>query len=127
MARCTSLMCAWVKPSASGDNTRIIVGSPELWVRFFIESFWMDRIALGSRYKIYHSETNEYLGSGQVMYRAPYMGRRDFRTEDVQERFDTKFQEVVLSFTPEKDRHSHRTVRGCGTGGRYPLGFSLLQ
>jgi hypothetical protein len=64
----------------------------------------MDRIALGSRYKIYHSETNQYLGSGLVMYRAPYMGRRDFRTEDVQERFDTKFQEAVLAFTPEKDR-----------------------
>ena len=88
---------------ASGDISRIIVGSPDLWVRFFIESFWTDRIALGARYKIYHSETNGYLGSGQVLYRAPYMGRRDFRTEDVQERFDTKFQEVVLSFTPEKD------------------------
>lgn len=88
---------------ASGDITRIIVGSPDLWVRFFIESFWLDRVALGARYKIYHSETNGYLGSGQVLYRAPYMGRRDFRTEDVQERFDTKFQEVVLSFTPEKN------------------------
>jgi multidrug efflux pump subunit AcrA (membrane-fusion protein) len=88
---------------ASGDITRIIVGSPDLWVRFFIESFWLDRIAIGSRYKIYHSETNGYLGSGQVLARAPYMGRRDFRTEDVQERFDTKFQEVVLSFTPEKN------------------------
>ncbi len=88
---------------ASGDITRIIVGSPDLWVRFFIESFWMDRIIPGARYKIYHSETNGYLGSGEVLYRAPYMGRRDFRTEDVQERFDTKFQEVVLSFTPEKE------------------------
>lgn len=88
---------------AAGDNTRIIVGPRDLWVRFFVESFWMDRITPGSRYKICHSETNEYLGSGQVLYKAPYMGRRDFRTEDVQERFDTKFQEVVLSFTPEKD------------------------
>ena len=87
----------------SGDITRIIVGSPDLWVRFFIESFWMDRVVPGARYKIYHSETNAYLGSGEVLYRAPYMGRRDFRTEDVQERFDTKFQEVVLSFTPEKE------------------------
>ena len=87
----------------SGDITRIIVGSHDLWVRFFIESFWMDRVVPGSRYKIYHSETNGYLGSGEVLYRAPYMGRRDFRTEDVQERFDTKFQEVVLSFTPEKE------------------------
>lgn len=88
---------------SSGDITRIIVGSHDLWVRFFIESFWMDRIVPGARYKIYHSETNGYLGSGEVLYRAPYMGRRDFRTEDVQERFDTKFQEVVLSFTPEKE------------------------
>jgi hypothetical protein len=28
------------------------------------------------------------------------MGRRDFRTEDLQERFDTKFQEVILEVEP---------------------------
>jgi hypothetical protein len=28
------------------------------------------------------------------------MGRRDFRTEDLQERFDTKFQEVILEVSP---------------------------
>ena len=31
------------------------------------------------------------------------MGRRDFRTEDLQERFDTKFQEVILEVSPESD------------------------
>jgi hypothetical protein len=31
------------------------------------------------------------------------VGRRDFRTEDTQERFDTKFQEVVLLLKKEKD------------------------
>jgi len=87
---------------AAGDNSRIILGSPDLWVRFFVESFWLDRIAVGARYNIFHSETGEPLGSGEVIYKAPYVGRRDFRTEDTQERFDTKFQEVVLSLNSEK-------------------------
>ena len=88
---------------AAGDNSRIILGSPDLWVRLYVESFWLDRISLGTRYNIFHSETDEFLGSGEVIYKAPYVGRRDFRTEDVQERFDTKFQEVVLSLKREKD------------------------
>jgi hypothetical protein len=31
------------------------------------------------------------------------MGRRNFRTEDSQERFDTKFQEVVLELVSSKE------------------------
>jgi len=88
---------------AAGDNSRIILGSPDLWVRLYVESFWLDRIALGTRYNIFHSETGESLGSGEVIYKAPYVGRRNFRTEDTQERFDTKFQEVVLLLKKEKD------------------------
>jgi len=88
---------------AAGDNSKIILGSPDLWVRLYVESFWLDRISLGTRYNIFHSETGGFLGSGEVIYKAPYVGRRDFRTEDVQERFDTKFQEVVLSLKREKD------------------------
>jgi multidrug efflux pump subunit AcrA (membrane-fusion protein) len=88
---------------SSGDNSRIIIGSPDLWVRFYVESFWLGRISLGTSYNIFHSETGEHLGSGEVIYKAPYVGRRDFRTEDTQERFDTKFQEVVLSLKREKD------------------------
>ncbi len=34
--------------------------------------------------------------------RVPYMGRRNYRTEDLQERFDTKFQDVILELKPEK-------------------------
>jgi RND family efflux transporter MFP subunit len=88
---------------SAGDNSRIIVGAPGLWVRLFVESFWLERIKKGGQYKIFHSETNEYLGEGTVIHSAPYMGRRNFRTEDSQERFDTKFQEVVLSLESQKD------------------------
>lgn len=88
---------------SAGDNSRITLGSPDLWVRLFVEAFWMDRVTIGSRYKIYTTETNEYIGIGGVTYTAPYMGRRNFRTEDVQERFDTKFQEVVLLLKSEKN------------------------
>ena len=58
---------------------------------------------MGARYKVYNSETDEYLGEGEVTYKAPYVGRRNFRTEDTQERFDTKFQEVVLLLDQEKE------------------------
>lgn len=88
---------------SSGDNTRIILGSADLWVRLFVEAYWKDTINLGSQFKIYNSETDAYLGLGSVIYKAPYMGRRNFRTEDSQERFDTKFQEVVLLLSSEKD------------------------
>lgn len=88
---------------SAGDNTRIILGSADLWVRLFVEAYWKNTIDLGSQFKIYNSETDVYLGMGSVIYRAPYMGRRNFRTEDSQERFDTKFQEVVLLFVSEKD------------------------
>lgn len=81
---------------SSGDNTRIILGSPDLWVRLFVEAYWKDSIDVDSRFKVYNSETDAYLGMGTVIYIAPYMGRRNFRTEDSQERFDTKFQEIVL-------------------------------
>jgi multidrug efflux pump subunit AcrA (membrane-fusion protein) len=88
---------------SEGDNARITLGPKELWVRLFVESYWMNRITLASHYTIYDSETNEYLGEGEVLYKAPYVGRRNFRTEDTQERFDTKFQEVVLSLQGTKD------------------------
>ena len=82
---------------AAGDNSRIILGAKDLWVRLFVESYWLDRVTPGSQYKVYNSETNKLIGSGKVLFALPYVGRRDFRTEDSQERFDTKFQEVVLA------------------------------
>ena len=87
----------------AGDNSRIILGADDLWVRLFVESYWIDRVPLGGRYRIYNSETDEYLGEGEVKYKAPYVGRRNFRTEDTQERFDTKFQEVVLLLDQKKE------------------------
>ncbi len=97
---------------AAGDNTRIILGDKNLWVRLFVESFWLDRIKVGSQYKVYNSETNKYIGSGKVIFALPYVGRRDFRTEDAQERFDTKFQEVVLALEDKQ--------------GVAPIGLSVM-
>jgi multidrug efflux pump subunit AcrA (membrane-fusion protein) len=88
---------------SAGDNTRIILGSSDLWVRLFVEAYWKDRVTLGSEFTIYNSETDEQIGVGKVIFKAPYMGRRNFRTEDSQERFDTKFQEVVLELVSSKE------------------------
>jgi multidrug efflux pump subunit AcrA (membrane-fusion protein) len=80
---------------SAGDNTRIIL--------LFVEAYWKDRVTLGSEFSIYNSETDEQIGVGKVIFKAPYMGRRNFRTEDSQERFDTKFQEVVLELMSSKE------------------------
>jgi RND family efflux transporter MFP subunit len=53
---------------ASGDNTRIILGAKDLWVRLFVESYWLDRVKPGSKYKVYNSETNKLIGSGNVLF-----------------------------------------------------------
>jgi len=84
----------------AGDNTRIILGSPDLWVRLAVESFWKDRVRDNATCEVFDSETRERIGTGAVLSRVLYMGRRNFRTEDTQERFDTKFQEVVISLQP---------------------------
>ncbi|NIT36409.1 MAG: HlyD family efflux transporter periplasmic adaptor subunit [candidate division Zixibacteria bacterium] len=87
---------------AAGDNTRIILGSDDLWVRMYVESFWTGRVKDGAKYKVYDSETDEYVGVGTVVQRNPYVGGRDFQSGDLQERFDTKFQEVILRLEPKK-------------------------
>jgi len=84
----------------SGDNSRIIMGEPGYWARMWVESFWRERVTPGTQYDLFDSETREKVGTGRFLKQTPYMGRRDFRTEDLQERFDTKFQEVILEVTP---------------------------
>ena len=86
----------------AGDNSKIILGATQLWVRLAVESFWKDRVKTDAVFKVYDSETRQYLGTGSVVRRVPYMGRRNYRTEDLQERFDTKFQDVILELKPEK-------------------------
>ncbi len=88
---------------ASGENSKILIGGTGLWVRLFVESFWKDRIDKDSVYNIYDTETDEFIGKAHFHKQMMYLGRRDFRTEDSRERFDTKFQEVVLSLEPARE------------------------
>lgn len=81
---------------ASDDTSKITLGSADLCVRLSVEAFWKDRVNLGDRYQVYDSETNVFIGRGEVVTKAPYLGRRNFRTEDDQERFDTKYMDVLL-------------------------------
>ncbi|MCX8043278.1 MAG: efflux RND transporter periplasmic adaptor subunit [Desulfobacterota bacterium] len=84
----------------AGDNTKIILGSPDLWVRLAVESFWRNRVHDNATCEVFDSETQAFLGTGTVCSRVYVMGRRNFRTEDTQERFDTKFQEVIVALRP---------------------------
>jgi multidrug efflux pump subunit AcrA (membrane-fusion protein) len=94
------------------DTSKIILGPAELWVRLSVEAFWMGRVGIGDRYEIFESETNALVGKGEVIAKAPYLGRRNFRTEDDQERFDTKYMDVILKLEE--------------TGAKVPLGLSVV-
>jgi multidrug efflux pump subunit AcrA (membrane-fusion protein) len=84
---------------AAGDDSRIILGRAEAQVRLYIEAYWSARVRLGDRFEVFDAETGERLGSGQVASRAPYLGRRNFRSDDPQERYDIEYQEVVLALS----------------------------
>jgi multidrug efflux pump subunit AcrA (membrane-fusion protein) len=94
------------------DTSKIVLGSPDLWVRLSVEAFWMDRVRIGDRYQVFDSETNAPVGQGEVIAKAPYLGRRNFRTEDDQERFDTKYMDIVLRLEE--------------AGADIPLGLSVV-
>jgi multidrug efflux pump subunit AcrA (membrane-fusion protein) len=85
-----------------GEECPILLGSPEFWVRLYVESFWGERVQEGMNYAVYDAETGESIGTGTVIYKAPYLGRRGFRSEDVSERFDVGYREVVLDLMTEK-------------------------
>ena len=78
------------------DYQRIIVGRPEKQVRLFVETFWLGRIRIGDRFVVRETETLRELGTGIVTAISPYVGARDFRTEDRLERLDTKYGQVIL-------------------------------
>ena len=90
----------------------IIVGSRDLWVRLYAESFWAGRIEVGDQYDIYDAETGEKVGWGKVVQMAPYLGRKAFQSDEPGERFDTGYREIVLELETE----------GC----EIPLGLSVI-
>ena len=80
----------------------IIVGSSDLWVRLYVESFWAGRVEIGEEYDIRDAETGELIGRGEVIQKAPYLGRKSFQTDEPGERFDTGYREFVLDLEAEK-------------------------
>jgi len=85
-----------------GDNSFILIGKSDLWIRLYVESFWIGRINIGEKYVVKDSETEEVVGTGTVISKSPYLGGKIFKTNDPYERFDIKYQEVILRFRPEK-------------------------
>jgi hypothetical protein len=67
-----------------------------------VESFWIERIEIGEKYIVKDSETEEVVGAGTVISKSPYLSGKTFKTNDPYERFDIKYQEVILKFKPEK-------------------------
>jgi multidrug efflux pump subunit AcrA (membrane-fusion protein) len=89
--------------TAGGESEcPIVVGSSDLWVRLYVESFWAGRLEVGGEYDVHDSETGERIGLGRVIEKAPYLGRKSFQTDEPGERFDTGYREVVLELEAEK-------------------------
>lgn len=78
------------------DYSRIVVGKNEKQVRVFVEAFWRNRIKINDKVLIKDGTTQELIGKGTVTSVLPYMGARDFRTEDLLERIDTKYQQLIV-------------------------------
>jgi multidrug resistance efflux pump len=78
------------------DYSRIVIGKSAKQVRLFVETFWLNRITLGQRFRVQEAETMRDVGTGTIIALSPYVGTRDFRTEDRLERFDTKYGQAIL-------------------------------
>lgn len=84
------------------ETKRIVLGSPGLWVRLYVESFWRDRFRAGDACRVHDAETGEEIGRGRVLSLAPYMSQRSFRVDDVGERYDAEFQQAILGLEPSR-------------------------
>ena len=82
---------------AEGDCP-IVMGSSQLNVRLYVESFWAEGVRAGLEYRIFDSETGEFLGAARVISRSSFVSRKVYRTDEPGERFDTGYVEAVLSF-----------------------------
>jgi len=81
----------------AGDDSKIIVGLARQQARMFVESFWLGRLKVGAGLKVFDSETNHELGTGQVVSLSPYVGGRTVRTDDIRERFDAEYQVAIVA------------------------------
>ncbi|MDY7031944.1 MAG: hypothetical protein SVY10_08545 [Thermodesulfobacteriota bacterium] len=87
----------------AGDNTKIILGSDDLQVTLYVESFWINQLLPSTFYSVYDSETGESIGKGKILSRSPYLDTKKLRTEDPDERIDTRFQKVVMDLETERE------------------------
>jgi len=78
------------------DYRRVVVGRSEKQVRLFVETFWLGRVNINDRFLVREAESPRQIGVGIVESVSPYVGTRDFRTEDRLERMDTKYAQAIL-------------------------------
>ncbi len=78
------------------DASRIVLGPKGKQVRLFVEVFWLNRVRPGDRFTLRDAETVTPVGEGHVAEVLPYVGSRDFRSEDRLERLDTKYAQAIL-------------------------------
>jgi multidrug resistance efflux pump len=88
---------------AAQDYTRIVLGEKRKQVRMYVESYWFGKIRKGDRFLIRDGETLERIGEGTVTEVSPYVGVRDFRTEDSLERLDTKYGQAIVGLDHHMD------------------------
>ena len=85
------------------DYSRIVIGDNQKQVRLFVEAFWRDRLAVNDKFTIRDGTTKDTVGTGTLVSLLPYMGERDFRTEDSLERTDIKYQQAIVAIETVTD------------------------
>lgn len=88
-----------------GDKT-FVIGKDNLWVNLRVESFWINQIHEGT-FKIYHADTDEYLGDATFVRSGLFMGPPNFYIQDPNVMTDIKYLEVFAAFTP---KHSNLPI-----------------
>jgi len=87
----------------AGENSLIVLGRTGYQVRLYIESFWIDRIDVGDEFDIFDSERGSKIGTSRVVSKSAFLGGKSFKTNDLYERFDTKYQEAILDLAPVRE------------------------
>lgn len=82
-----------------GDKT-FVIGKDNLWVNLRVESFWINQIHEGT-YKVYHADTDEYLGDATFVRAGLFMGPPNFYIQDPNVMTDIKYLEVFAALTPK--------------------------
>ncbi|HEU5434124.1 MAG TPA: HlyD family efflux transporter periplasmic adaptor subunit [Thermomicrobiales bacterium] len=80
----------------STEPPLILADTSRLFVRAYVDEFDAPRVEIGMRARVAADGLRAFEAQGQVVRLAPRMTQKPLRTDDPQERFDTKVREIWI-------------------------------